>query len=146
MEKLNFIQGIIAKDPRGGIRFINDFDITQMKCFYIIEKADTGLLRGWRAHRVKQRWFYVISGAFILKAIEIGHRETPSHQLPIEEMVLAAEGQRVLHVAIGYATAFKASEPNSQSLVFADYPIDNAPKTIMYGRLNTLKEARNPNL
>jgi len=123
---LQKIQGGIAKDHRGQIRFVNDFDMTQVKRFYIIKNADTELVRGWRAHRMEQRWFYVLSGAFAVDLVKIDNWEQPSPELDVEKRVLRASDQQVLHVPVGYGTAFQALEPESELLVFADFGIDNA--------------------
>lgn len=120
------IQGGIAKDHRGQIRFVNDFDMTQVKRFYIIKNTDTELVRGWRAHRMEQRWFYVLSGAFALDLVKIDDWENASPNLPVEKRILQADEQQVLHVPVGYGTAFQALEPDSELLVFADYGIENA--------------------
>lgn len=123
---INFITGGIAKDHRGQIRFVNDFDMSQVKRFYIIQNADTELVRGWRAHRIEQRWFYVLSGAFAVDLVEIDNWEDASPDLAIQKEIIHVTEQRVLHVPVGYGTAFRALEPNSELLVFADYGIENA--------------------
>ncbi len=69
INKVEMIKGGMAKDHRGQIRFVNDFDLSEVKRFYIIKNADTELVRGWRAHRIEQRWFYVLSGAFIIDVV-----------------------------------------------------------------------------
>lgn len=122
------IQGGIAKDHRGQIRFVNDFDMTQVKRFYIIKNADTELVRGWRAHRMEQRWFYVLSGAFAVDLVKIDNWEQPSPELDVERRVLHASDQQVLHIPVGYGTAFQALDPQSELLVFADYGIENTEK------------------
>lgn len=120
------IIGGVAADHRGQIKFVNDFDMTQVKRFYIIKNTDTELIRGWRAHRMEQRWFYVLSGAFALDLVQIDNWENASPDLPIEKRILNADQQQVLHVPVGYGTAFQAMEPESELLVFADYGIENA--------------------
>lgn len=122
------IQGGIAKDHRGQIRFVNDFDMTQVKRFYIIKNADISLVRGWRAHRMEQRWFYVMSGSFTVDLVKIDDWSNASPNLPIERRVLKALENQVLHVPVGYGTAFQALEPDSELLVFADFSIENAVK------------------
>jgi dTDP-4-dehydrorhamnose 3,5-epimerase-like enzyme len=122
----SLISGGIATDQRGHIRFVNDFDMSQVKRFYIIENADTELIRGWRAHRTEQRWFYVIKGSFSLQTIKIDDWTSPSRDLPVAYQELHATDQHVLHMPTGYGTAFKALEPGSQLLVYADFPIDHA--------------------
>src|SRR5690606_16092136 len=91
-----------------------------------IKNIDTELIRGWRAHRMEQRWFYVLSGSFAVDLIQIDNWENASPELPIERRILKAEEQQVLHVPAGYGTACQAVEPESGLLVFADYGIENA--------------------
>ena len=111
---------------RGSIRFVNDFDMTAVKRFYIIENKDTETIRGWRAHRIEQRWFYVIEGAFSMKTVRIDDWSEPSKELPVEETILRSEEQRIIHVPVGFGTAFQALVPGSKLLVFADYGIEHA--------------------
>ena len=126
MGELNFIQGGIAKDDRGQIRFVNEFDLSLVKRFYIIKNADTELIRGWRAHRIEQRWFYVLSGSFSVDLVKIDNWENPDPKLPIENVVLHAKDMKVMHVPAGYGTSFRALEEESELLVYADYPVSHA--------------------
>ncbi len=125
-QELKFIQGGCSKDERGQIRFVNDFDMSLVKRFYIIKNADTELVRGWRGHRIEQRWFYVIAGAFNVKIVRINNWEDADNMLPIQNIELNNKDMKVLNVPAGYATAFIASEPNSELLVYADYPLSHA--------------------
>src|SRR5690606_4284846 len=126
MREINTIQGGIAEDHRGHIRFVNEFDMTQVKRFYIIKNKDTDLVRGWRAHRIEQRWFYVLSGSFSVDLIKIDNWENASPDLAVERRVLAAAKRQMLHVPAGYGTSFQALESESELLVFADYGIEHA--------------------
>ncbi|WP_407405147.1 sugar epimerase [Chryseobacterium sp.] len=124
---IDTIQGGIAKDQRGQIRFVNDFDMSLVKRFYIIKNADIELIRGWRAHRIEQRWFYVLSGSFAVDIVEIDNWDKPSQELLVEKRILKADESQVIHFSKGYGTAFQALEENSELLVFVDFGIDNAP-------------------
>jgi len=123
---VNLIKGGVAKDARGQIRFVNDFDMSQVKRFYLIKNEDTELIRGWRGHKIEQRWFYVLSGAFEISIVKIDNWDNATSILTIEHNRFAADDMQVLHVPAGYATAFKALSTESEVLVFADYPIDHA--------------------
>lgn len=125
---IDFIKGGIAKDDRGQIRFVNDFDMSLVKRFYIIKNIDLTLVRGWRAHRIEQRWFYVLSGSFAIDIVKIDSWETASADLAVERVVLNTDENSVLHLSTGYATAFQALEENSELLVFSDFGIENASK------------------
>lgn len=126
MSGLSFVPGGISADHRGSICHVNDFDMTAVKRFYIIENRDTETIRGWRGHRIEQRWFYVLEGAFSLKTVKIDDWENASPHLLVEEQILQKADQQVVHVPVGYGTAFQALEPGSRLLVFADYGIEHA--------------------
>lgn len=123
---IDFIQGGIAKDHRGQIRYVNEFDMSPVKRFYIIKNTDLDLVRGWRAHRIEQRWFYVLSGSFSIDIVKIDTWDKASADLPVERIVLDTNENRVMHLSNGYATAFQALEPDSELLVFADFSIEHA--------------------
>lgn len=123
---ISYIQAGIAKDKRGQIRFVNDFDMSLVKRFYIIKNADLHSVRGWRAHRFEQRWFYVLSGAFSVHIVKIDNWESASKDLDVRKEILNADDNKLLHLPSGYATAFQALEHDSEILVFADYGIDHA--------------------
>lgn len=124
--ELNTIQGGIAQDERGALRFVNDFDMSLVKRFYIIKNADTELIRGWRGHKIEQRWFYALSGEFSLDLVKIDNWANPDQSLPIYNITLKACEMKVLNVPSGYATAFRALEKGSELLVYADYPLSHA--------------------
>lgn len=123
---INFIPGGKAEDSRGQIRFVNDFDMSLVKRFYIIKNADTELVRGWRGHQIEQRWFYILSGSFELNLVRIDDWNKASRDLVVERMVLNSAEGRVIHVPAGYATAFRALESGAELLVYADYPLSHA--------------------
>ncbi|WP_312185362.1 WxcM-like domain-containing protein [Sphingobacterium sp.] len=123
---VRFIEGGIAKDTRGEIRFVNDFDLTEVKRFYIIKNSDTHTIRGWRAHRNGQRWFYVLSGAFSLDVVKIGDWENIDREVSIQNYSLYQADQQMLHLPIGYATAIRAIEADSELLVYADQSLSES--------------------
>ena len=126
IDDINIISGGIHCDARGSIEFVNDFDMSQVKRFYIIENNDTQTLRGWRAHRIEQRWFYVLSGSFQLKLLKIDNWDSPNTNLPVHEYTLLKSQKQVFHIPSGYATCLRALEEDSRLLVFADFGIEHA--------------------
>lgn len=120
------IQGGIAQDERGQIRFVNDFDMTEVKRFYIIQNKDIDLVRGWRGHRIEQRWFYVLSGSFSFDLVQIDDWTQPTKELSVENRVMSSDDHTVLYIPAGYATAIRALEKESELLVYSDYPVSHA--------------------
>lgn len=126
IDAINIITGGIHNDSRGSIEFVNEFDMSPIKRFYIIKHNDTETLRGWRAHRIERRWFYVLNGSFQLRLVKIDNWDSPSNNLPIQEKILLESSKQVLYIPSGYATCLRALEEGSRLLVLADYSIDNA--------------------
>lgn len=112
-------------DQRGSISFANDFDMLPVRRFYRLQHPDTAVIRGWRGHKVEQRWFYVNYGAFKINVIKPDNWETPDKNLKAETFILNAD-TAVLNVPNGYATSIQALEPESDMIVFADSTIDSA--------------------
>jgi len=121
------IKGGNSLDKRGQIRYVNGFDMSLVKRFYIIKNSDTELVRGWRGHRIEKRWFYVLYGSFELNLVEIDDWNQPSVNLSIETIKLTMDDQQIVYLPTGHASAFRALEENSELLVFADYGIEHAP-------------------
>ena len=121
-----FIQGGIAKDQRGQIRFVNDFNMGEVKRFYLIKNSDLNLIRGWRAHRIEKRWFYILSGSFLINIVKIDNWESPSVNLKVEKILMNSIENKMIYLPPGYGTAIKALEPESEVLVFADHNLDHA--------------------
>jgi hypothetical protein len=123
---INILQGGISKDERGQIRYVNEFDMSAVRRFYIIRNKDTKLIRGWRAHKIEQRWFYVISGSFEFKIIKIDNWDLPNPNLPIKTVILSELENKLINIPAGYGTAIKALEINSELLVYSDYGLEHA--------------------
>ena len=123
---MNIIKGGISLDNRGQIRYVNEFDMSSIKRFYIIQNSDTELIRGWRAHRIEDRWFYVISGSFEINIVEIDNWDQPSVDLSILKYNISAEELQLIHLPAGFGTAIRALEKNSELLVFANYGLEHA--------------------
>jgi dTDP-4-dehydrorhamnose 3,5-epimerase-like enzyme len=120
------IAGGMHTDQRGTIRFFNDFDMEPIKRFYIIEHTDIETIRGWRAHRIEQRWFQVTHGTFKIQLVKIDNWESPDKNLPKEEFIISPQDNQVLHIPKGFASSIQALESNSKVIVFTDYGIENA--------------------
>ena len=124
----SMIAGGSHTDLRGTISFLNDFDLTSIKRFYKIKHPDVAVKRGWRGHRIEQRWFHVTKGAFSAALVEIDDWKKPNPHAEIIYFVLRCDQNSVLHVPTGYASSLQAMEAGSEVLVFADFDVSHAPK------------------
>lgn len=120
------IQGNSHKDHRGFISFVNGFDMSQIKRFYITTHTDTSVIRAWQGHQKEQRWFSAIVGSFKVVLVQPDNWDNPSHSLSVEVFELSANETSILHIPAGYIFGFKALEANSKLLIFADASVEES--------------------
>ena len=125
-EKTNIIQGGEFEDARGKLSFFNDFDLTKVKRFYIIEHPDIEIVRAWQGHQKEEKWFYVVEGSFKIVLVQPDNWEKPSNELPTEEFVLKSSQNQVLHVPGNFANGFRALEPKSKIMVFSSFTVEES--------------------
>lgn len=127
MKKMtSIIQGGRHEDARGKLIFFNDFDMNQVRRFYMIEHPDTSVVRAWQGHKKEQKWFYVIAGSFKIVMVQPDDWLQPSFNLETKEFILESERDEVLHVPGGFANGFKALKPQSKMLVFSDFTVEES--------------------
>jgi len=115
-------------DVRGKISFINHCDLSKAKRVYVIEPADTEVVRAWQGHQQEEKWFYVVEGSFKIVLVKPDDWQHPSLNLPVEEYKLSADKIQVLHVPGGYANGFKELEPKSKIMVFSSFTVEESLK------------------
>lgn len=143
IEGLKIIKGEKHIDQRGELSFVNDFDMSEVKRFYRIKNYDIDTIRGWRGHKIEQRWFHVLKGAFIVNLVEIDNWDAPSQHLKQATFKLDAKDMVVLHMPVGYASSIKAIENDSEMIVFGDYSIEHAPMDDYLFPVNYFKSSQN---
>ncbi len=100
----------------------------EVRRFYHLKNSEKHPKCGWRAHKIEQRWFCVLSGAFKVSVVEIDNWEMPSNTMIVNSYYIA-NNNAVLYVPRGYATCLEALEPHSEIILFADSLIEDAAKT-----------------
>ncbi|MDB2567136.1 WxcM-like domain-containing protein [Flavobacteriaceae bacterium] len=126
------IKGNSYTDQRGILKYNNFFNATAIKRMYVIENNSTKIFRGWRGHKIEQRWFSAVQGSFRIKLIEIDDWNSPSKTLVCQEIKLESKTLDVLHIPRGYVTSIRSIENNSKLLVMADYSIDEIKDEYRY--------------
>lgn len=119
-------QGEDFHDERGRIRFFNAMDLREVRRMYQIRPANTELIRAWQAHKKEKKWFYCISGAFVINLIDIDNFEAPSKSIEPIRVELNSSSPKVLMIQGGYANGFRALEENSELLIFSDSDLETS--------------------
>jgi dTDP-4-dehydrorhamnose 3,5-epimerase len=99
--KIEKIEGGLFADDRGFLRFINDFDFSQVKRFYQVENHSAGFIRAWHGHKK-------------METEEI-HKFTLSSQKPC-----------ILCVPEGYANGFKTLEDETIIIFFSSSTLEES--------------------
>ena len=116
---MNFIVGGHHTDSRGLLRFVNDFDMKQIRRMYIIEPK-LGQIRAWQGHQKEQKWFFVLEGSFLIQTVSIqAHRNR-------FKTIVSAEENKVIHIDSGNYNGFEALTEGGKMLVLSDHTIDEA--------------------
>jgi dTDP-4-dehydrorhamnose 3,5-epimerase-like enzyme len=112
------INGNTHTDFRGTVRFVNDFDMTQVVRMYCIEPK-LGVIRAWQGHKKETKWFYVAKGSFLVKTVEMSSFER-------KEYLLKDTESKVLEIPGGYYNGFEALEEGSVLMVFSDFGLEES--------------------
>ena len=120
------IKGGTFTDERGSMRFVNAFTFPDVKRFYFIKHPDTSVVRAWQGHQFEKKYFYPITGSFIIAWVKIDNFENPSENLIPEYHLLSANNSELLSVPKGYANGLKALEPNSELMIFSDMGVEES--------------------
>ncbi len=115
-------------DNRGTLRFVNDFDLKDVRRFYAIQHPDTSVVRAWQGHEIETKWFFPLKGSFVVAWVKIDDFDNPSENLKAEYKILKAGEPAVVYVPPGYANGLKALEPNSEIAVFSDLDVNDSVK------------------
>ncbi len=117
------IKGDLFKDNRGKLFSCNEFNMSSVKRFYVIENFDSNYIRGWKGHKIETRWFFAIRGSIIINTILISDLEN-SHPSPeLKTFILNEDNLNVLEVPPGFATSIKQYSDGDRICVYADYEI-----------------------
>lgn len=122
--KPHIIEGSRFQDNRGSVSFVNDFKFDGIERFYIIKNSDEMPFRAWQGHKLDNKNFYCLSGAFKIYFIKIDDWNNPSTDLEIESHILRASESRILHIPAGYANGIQSLEKGSQLLSMSTLPLD----------------------
>lgn len=113
-------------DHRGSLLYNNSFTLNEVKRMYVIEQKNVGFRRGWRAHKLEQRWFVATKGITEVKVVAVHDFENPDRDKPQIIFELKENKMAILHIPKGYATCLTALVPNSSLMVFADSLFEDA--------------------
>ena len=122
----HLIEGGSFTDERGSLRFVNDFDLGNIRRFYIINHDSQAGPRAWQGHKKESKYFFCLKGAFTVFLVRPDDWENPSKNLKPASFTLSAEKNQVLEIPGGYINGFIATSEHSSLLVFSDKTLEES--------------------
>ena len=119
MAEPRLIKGALAVDDRGKVGFVNEFDFTGVKRFYVLRNHRQGFVRAWHAHRREGKYFMAVRGSALVCGVEIDDWDHPSASLPVHRFVLAEHTPAVLYLPPGFANGFCSLTQDATLMVYS---------------------------
>ncbi len=113
------IEGGLFADDRGFLRFVNDFDFSQVKRFYQVENHSAGFIRAWHGHKREKKFIYVPKGTALIGLVNM---ETED----IYKFTLSSQKPCILCVPEGYANGFKTLEQDTIIMFFSSSTLEES--------------------
>jgi len=131
MEEIpRIISGGIFEDERGRMRYVNDFKFEAINRFYMIKHNSQNIIRAWQGHKLEKKYFYTIIGAFVIAWVKIDNFQNPSPFLKAEYYEINSRKSEILFLPPGYANGIKASQPNSELMIFSNLEVNKSGNDI----------------
>jgi dTDP-4-dehydrorhamnose 3,5-epimerase len=112
--ELKLINGGMATDDRGSVRFVNEFNFEGVKRFYQVQNHRAGFIRAWHGHHKEGKYVYVAKGSALIGAVPIDMMINQAvDQSKVFKAVLSSNNPKVLFIPSGYANGFKSLEEDT---------------------------------
>jgi dTDP-4-dehydrorhamnose 3,5-epimerase len=128
---MKVINGNLDKDERGIVRFVNNFEMTQVKRMYCIEPK-LSFIRAWQGHKKETKWFYVAKGSFLVKTVDMLNFDKKEYNLNDTESI-------ILEINGGHYNGFEALEDGSVLMVFSNFDIEETKKDDFRESIDNIK-------
>ncbi len=113
------MKGGLAKDHRGSVGFINEFDFSGVKRFYIIENIDSNEIRAFHGHMKEEKFVYVPHGKAIVCVVAVDNAKKPNPKNKVQRFILDSDEPSILHIPGGYANGTRSITPQTKILFFS---------------------------
>ena len=111
--------GGLFADDRGFLRFVNDFDFSNVKRFYQVENHRKGFIRAWHGHQKEGKFVYVTNGSALIGVVNMETEE-------VSKFVLSSKSPKVLWIPPGNYNGFKSLEENTKIMFFSTTTLEES--------------------
>jgi dTDP-4-dehydrorhamnose 3,5-epimerase-like enzyme len=113
------LNGGIAVDDRGSVRFVNDFNFDGVKRFYQVENHRQGFIRAWHGHKKEGKYVYVTSGSALVGVVNMETEE-------VSKFVLSDKSPKVLWIPPNNYNGFKSLEENTKIIFLSTSTLEES--------------------
>lgn len=128
MKKPKLIKGDFAIDDRGFVNFNNDYILSKLKRFYIVQNHKTGFIRAWHAHKHEEKFIICLTGSVMISAVKVKNFKNPNKNEIVENFFLSDRDASVLCIPKSYANGFKTLEKNTKIIFFSTSTLAQSKK------------------
>ena len=119
-------QGNKIFDDRGSLGFINGFDVSDFKRFYLIENHSVNFIRAWHGHLKETKAIIMVKGEALVCAVELDDTTNPNKDNEVTRVVLSATSPSALYIPAGYANGFMTLSAGAKLLVFSSTTVEES--------------------
>lgn len=120
------IEGGLAVDDRGCVSFVNGFNFSAVKRFYLVENFGVDIIRAWHGHKKEAKYVLVVAGSAIVATVSLNSFIKPSKKLPVSRFVLSAAKPNVLCIPSGHANGFRVLEKDTKIIFFSTVTLEES--------------------
>lgn len=120
------IEGGLSVDDRGQVSFVNDFDFSDVKRFYMVSNHAQGFVRAWHAHKKEAKYVLVVKGSAVVAAVSVDNWDNPSKTTEVKRFVLSEKKPNILYIPAGYANGFMSLTKDAQLMFFSTSTLEDS--------------------
>jgi dTDP-4-dehydrorhamnose 3,5-epimerase-like enzyme len=115
-DKPRLIEGSLAVDDRGEVRFVNEFnpDDYNIRRLYFTSNHCAGAVRAWHGHKYESKCVMAATGSALVCTVPLDGSEND-----VEQFVLSASKPAVLAIPSGYVNGWKSLTSDCRLLWFS---------------------------
>lgn len=110
--EIKLINGGLSVDDRGSVTFVNDFNFSDVKRFYIVENHRVGFIRAWHGHEKEGKYVFVVKGTALIGAVDM-RSDSPN------KYILSDRSPKILYIPPGHANGFKTLEEDTRIIFYS---------------------------
>lgn len=120
------VNGNLFVDDRGFLSFVNDFNLSDYKRFYIVENHKQDFIRAWHGHLKESKAVLCVQGAALVAAVKISNDGKILHDERPFAITLSERSPVVLKIPSGYANGFKTLTNDCKLMFFSSASLEES--------------------